>query len=117
MKKKELIKLEAVNILKEWGIAPGIEVYGKVNHVSSSGMSRNIGLYAILDGRIVNISYHAARAMEWGYKDDYNGGVKVGGCGMDMIFHTIDTLSWAMGYGSLNQETGKVMDGLKYRHL
>jgi len=93
-----------VDTLKQWGVVDGSTVYAKVNYVSSSGMSRNIALYVQLDGRIVDISYHAARALEWPFKEGYNGGVRVGGVGMDMMFHTVHSLSYAMGYGSLNQD-------------
>ncbi len=104
MNKKEREQKEAVDTLKQWGLVDGSTVYAKVNHVSSSGMSRNIALYMSKDGEIIDISYHAARALQWGFKDGYNGGVKVSGVGMDMMFHTVYSLSYAMGYGSLNQE-------------
>lgn len=107
MNKKQKEQHEAVERLKEWGLAPGTKVYGTVTHVSSSGMSRNIKLHIALndeDGpRIVDISWLAARAIGWPYVDKYNGGIKVGGCGMNMILHTIDCLSYAMGYGNTNQ--------------
>jgi len=132
MTKKQREQAEAVDILKQWGVVDGSTVYAKVNKVSSSGMSRNIGLYVILDGRLTNISYHAARALEWPYKDGYDGGVRVSGCGMDMLFATIDSLSYVMGYGAICQDpyqtepTEKRLDalgkkvvaiGLKYKSI
>ena len=108
MNKKQREQQEAVATLKEWGLAPGTKVYGDVTHISRSGMSRNIKLYIVTpdaDGECTryDISYHAAKALEWPHKDGYNGGVRVGGCGMNMILHTIDSLSYAMGYGPMNQ--------------
>lgn len=103
MIKKQAEQLEAVRILKEWGLVDGSTVFAKVNKVSASGMSRNVGLYIVIDGNIKDISYWAAAALEWPHKDGYNGGVRVGGVGMDMLFHTVYSLSYAMGYGSLNQ--------------
>lgn len=103
MNKKQRAQQEAVDTLKQWGVVDGSTVYAKVNKVSSSGMSRNVGLYLILDGKITDVSYHAAKALEWPYKEGYDGGVRVSGAGMDMLFHTVSSLSYAMGYGPLNQ--------------
>ena len=116
MTKKQAAQAEAVKVLKEWGVNPASVVYGKVTRVSASGMSRRIQLFIYNDG-IINISYHAAKAMGWGYKDGYNGGISVGGCGMDMIFHTIDTLSWAMGYHTQAGEDNTNCYGLNYKQL
>jgi hypothetical protein len=102
---KQRRQAEAVDTLKQWGVVDGTTVYAKVNNVSASGMHRRISLYCVLDGgRIVDISYHAAHALDWSYKDRYNGGIGVSGCGMDMLFATIDALSHAMGYGSICQQ-------------
>ncbi len=109
MTKKQREQAEAVATLKEWGLLPGTKVYGSVTHVSSSGMTRNIKLQITVEGEIRDISYHAARALEWPYKDGYNGGVRVSGCGMNMVLHTIDSLSYAMEYGPTNQ--GRDIDG------
>ena len=125
MNKKQREQAEAVAILKEWGLVDGTTVYARVNKVSASGMSRNIGLYIVKDDRPVDISYWAAKALEWGYKDGYSGGVRVSGVGMDMMFHTIYSLSYATGYGSLDQSNSgtdrNINDsghyGLKYKQL
>ena len=120
MTKKELQKQEAVQVLKSWGVAPLTVVYAKVTRVSASGMSRRIQLFIHHNNKgepeIINISYWAARALEWGYKEGYNQGISVGGCGMDMLFHTIDCLSYAMGYGAIAQ-TKEATNGLFYKAL
>lgn len=121
MTKKEREQAEAVDTLKQWGLKDGSTVFAKVNKVSSSGMSRNIALYIVdkKEGRPVDISYHASKALEWGYREGYDGGIKVSGCGMDMLFHTVYSLSYAMGYGALNQSHDETIKttGLKYRQL
>ncbi len=135
MTKKQAVQKEAVDTLKQWGLVDGATVYAKVNKVSASGMSRNVGLYVVrsserinqdrstLECELLDISYHAARALEWPYKDGYNGGVRVSGCGMDMLLHTVASLSYAMGYGSLDQSYGEPIKnstghkGLRYRSL
>lgn len=78
-------------------LKPGQTVYTSVKTVSRSGMSRVIRLY-VADGNIIrNISGYVANALDWpGYQD----GVKVGGFGMDMGFHTVYTLGrvlWPKG--------------------
>lgn len=121
--KKERERLEAVARLKEWGVNDGMTIYAKVNNVSASGMSRNVGLYVSINNELIDISYWASKALEWPYKEGYNGGVRVSGCGMDMLFHTVYSLSYAMGYGSLNQTRDSMEKnkdgfiGLRYRSI
>ena len=115
MTKKEAAQAEGVSVLKSWGLVPLTVVHAKVARVSNSGMSRRIRLYMIMpckDGNnIVDITYWAAKALGWSYKEGYNNGISVGGCGMDMMFHTVDCLSRAMGYKDLNQHNGEVKEG------
>jgi hypothetical protein len=108
MNKKQREQMEAVDTLKQWGVVDGSTVYAKVNNVSSSGMSRNITLYVVIDEQLKDISWLAARALEWPYREGYNGGVRVTGCGMDMMFHTVDSLSYVMGYGEICQTRDRV---------
>lgn len=116
MTKKEIAQAEAVKTLKDWGVVDGTTIYAKVTRVSASGVSRRVQLFIIhseneglydFDPRIVDITYWSAKALGWGYKEGYNQGILVSGCGMDMLFHTVDCLSYAMGYGSLNQTHNK----------
>jgi hypothetical protein len=75
-------------------LTPGDTVYTMVRSVSSSGMSRTMSLYIVKDNRLVNITYYAAHALEWPLVEKNGSRVlRVGGCGMDMGFHTVYTLS------------------------
>ena len=102
-------KEEAIDRLKGW-LAPGDTVYTVLRHTSRSGMSRLIDLYAFRTddaGKLfkVYLSYNAATVLGWKY-DDGKHAMKVGGCGMDMGFHAVYTLSRALfgdGY-ALNHE-------------
>jgi len=79
-------------------LKPGQTVYTGLNHVSTSGMQRAISLYIGEAGKIVRLDYWAARAM--GYSFHKKGGLKVGGCGMDMGFHLVYSLGqtlWPKG--------------------
>jgi hypothetical protein len=61
-------------------------------------MTRHISIYIVHKGEIVNISRRASIVTGW--KQSNNGGLVVGGCGMDMGFHTVYTLGrylWPKG--------------------
>ena len=78
------------------------QVYCIIRHVSESGMSREISLHVIDDEkRLCDISYSASQIIGW--NQGKSGGIKVSGCGMDMAFHTVYTLSSILydGYGSI----------------
>jgi hypothetical protein len=70
-------------------------VYTVLRSVSSSGMTRHISLKVVdSDGDILDITYLAARAL--GDKLQERNGfntLKVNGCGMDMGFHIVYSLS------------------------
>jgi hypothetical protein len=78
---------------------PGSDVYVTVTHVSRSGMSRNIKAFSC------GINSDGKPEMQWlgGWistvlgmpltKDD---GVKIGGCGMDLGFALVNSLSYAI---------------------
>lgn len=69
------------------------ELHMIVTSVSRSGMSRKIMvLAATAEGEIVNISYRVARALGWRCDRDTSA-VIVEGCGMDMGFHLVYSLS------------------------
>lgn len=75
------------------------KIYAKVNKVSSSWMTRYISFYRIYKNRIVDITPEIAwirwDATIWEYKQGANwlidSGLRVWGCWMDMIFHTLYT--------------------------
>ena len=69
-------------------------VYTVLRHVSQSGMSRDISLFIVEDNRLRNITYKVAIALGEKPKDK-NGRrvIRVNGCGMDMGFHLVYSLS------------------------
>lgn len=78
---------------------PGTMIYTSVEQVSRSGMSRHIKTFISVNNEILNITYFVARAL--GYRiSDKTGGLVVSGCGMDMGFHVVMNLSYAIhGHG------------------
>ena len=75
-------------------LKPGDTVYTILRHVSRSGMLREISAVVIRGGHILNLSHTAAPAC--GLRIGKRGGLVVGGCGMDMGFHLVYSLSSAI---------------------
>jgi hypothetical protein len=89
---KEHNKNSALSMLDN--VNPNDVIYTVVKHRSSSGMSRDIAVYRVIDGKIQDISYFVSKILDWTLAK--NGGVKVRGGGMDMGFHLVYSLSWAL---------------------
>ena len=75
-------------------VKEGDTVYTVLRSVSSSGMSRTISLKVAKEGKILDLTYYASILLDWPLVE-VNGSraLRVGGCGMDMGFHTVYTLS------------------------
>lgn len=81
----------------------GATIYTIIRKVSSSGMSRNIDVYAIVNNRPVYLSGYIAKVLGWPMADK---GIRVSGCGMDMGFHLVSTTAQTLGidYKTIRQE-------------
>ena len=94
-KGKELYRAQCIDKVKT--MLENVDtVYGIVRHVSASGMSRDIDLYIIADNRPVYLTEYASTILD--YPMAKNRGMKVGGCGMDMVFHCVSSLAYAIGH-------------------
>ena len=75
-------------------LTAGDTIYGIVRTVAKSGMSRRIYFYKLTaDGPLYLTGRFAALAGT----DDFDGGLRVNGCGMDMIFATVDNVAHTLG--------------------
>ena len=91
---------EALDYLRDLFEGDVKPVVGTIlRHVSKSGMSRDISFYY----KEENITYYVARALgdKLRSSNGFNA-VRVSGCGMDMGFHAVYSLSCAL-YGSANR--------------
>lgn len=70
-------------------------IYGIIRKVSASGMSRDIDLYIIKDNKPVYLTGYASIIL--GYSMSKDRGMKVQGCGMDMVFHCVSSLAESVG--------------------
>lgn len=106
---KNAVRQEAIDKLRKM-LKPGDTLHTQVKHVSRSGMSRVIQVMKIscrpetdADGAastepsISYLGYTVALALDWKY-DREREGIKVSGCGMDMGFHVVHSLGYAL-YG------------------
>jgi hypothetical protein len=94
MTRKEAERQEFVEKLREI-LKPGDVLYTTVSHVSRSGMSRVIDVHQIVDNQPRCLSFWVAKATEHTI-DKRNGGVRIGGCGMDMGFALVYQVSQAL---------------------
>lgn len=86
------------------------KVYTVLRHVSQSGMFRRISCIAIVNRKengksiksLMNLDYWVTLVTQ--FSMDYDkGGLRVGGCGMDMGFHVVYSLSHAL-YGKRDEK-------------
>ena len=77
-------------------IKSGDTIYTILRHVSRSGMSRIIDCHIITPAGIKWIGRYVARAIGCAYTEKNGGGLHVGGCGMDMGFSIVNSLSYAL---------------------
>ena len=87
---------QAIAKLREW-LKPGDTVTTFLKHRSASGMMRSIDVVICQQdyaGACVptSIAWAVSDALGWRFDRD-RGGVKVRGCGMDMGYHLVYTLS------------------------
>lgn len=98
-KQEKTDQAEAIQSLREL-LKPGDTVHTILRNVSRSGMTRHISLKVPgPNGDIRDITYTAARAL--GYRLHNDGGLVVGGCGMDMGFAVVYDLGrvlWPEGF-------------------
>lgn len=73
-------------------IAPGDTVFTVIRHRSRSGMYRALDIYVMHDGRPFRITFWTAKAIGARY-DDRHEALGISGCGMDMGFHVVYSLS------------------------
>jgi hypothetical protein len=107
-----MTKTEATAYLRTI-LKPGDNVYCILQHVSQSGMSRSITLAVVVEGGIRTINYHAAIVMDRKI-DQKNGGIKIGGCGMDMGFALVYDLGRTLFPGGFGVQ-GTTSNGKSYR--
>lgn len=106
-KAKETERAEAIEVLRKH-LRPGDTVHTIVRHASRSGMWRSISAIVETSDGPWDASGFVARAIDAKF-DRKNGGVKMGGCGMDMGFALVYNLSrvmWPEGHRCAGKRCG-----------
>ena len=101
--------------LRKW-LKPGDTVYTIVDHVSRSGMSRTIRVVLMKceDGQARDIHPNYAVSAVLGYPRAKRGdGFVVGGCGMDMGFHVVHSLGYALFGEEAEKGVGPAANALR----
>lgn len=72
-----------------------VTVYAVIRKVSASGMKRTIDFYVCINGEMQCVTYNVATVL--GVPLDKDRGLIRQGCGMDMVYDTVDSLWRALG--------------------
>lgn len=88
-----MTRVEAMEDLRAW-MPRGSTVYLVLRHRSRGGMTREIGVVVVHEGKAVHVSFAVADA--FGYRIGKRDGVIVHGCGMDMGFALIARVAVAL---------------------
>ena len=113
MKYSKQEQAEALERLHGW-VKPGDTVHCILRNVSRSGMQREIGVVLMSDRTAGPIHPNHAFAVVFGERLGKRDGVIVGGCGMDMGFHLVYSVSRRLFPDGFGIE-GEGSDGKKYR--
>lgn len=103
---------EARAQLRKW-LKPGDTVHTICDHVSSSGMSRDIRVVIVQKyGTILHPNHSVSVLLDYP-RAKRGDGMRVGGCGMDMGFHIVHSLGYALFGEEARDGTGKEANALR----
>jgi hypothetical protein len=113
-KKEKPEVTEARELLRKW-LKPGDTVHTILDHVSRSGMCRHIRLVVLKceNDRPIDLHPNHAAGLVLGYRRAKRDGLVVGGCGMDMGFHIVHSLGYALWGKEASEGTGEAANALR----
>ena len=95
LNKKERAKRRERSLATLRDLLPvGSHVYTILVSCASNGMSRRIDLYTVRDNEPIFLTGYVSHVLDYGHSR--SGGLVVGGCGMDMGYHLVNSLSYAL---------------------
>lgn len=96
---KRLLQLQIAKELRPL-FRPSKTVYAIIRRVSASGMTRYIDFYTYRNGRMEPLTYRMSVITNWRLHEK---GLVVSGCGMDMVFATVDVVTHTIGLKKIPQ--------------
>lgn len=99
---------EDIAQLRKW-MKPGATIYTILRHVSTSGMRREIGVVIFRKGSVLHPNYSIGKVL--GLRQGKRDGLLIGGCGMDMGFHLVYSLSRVLWPEGFERDGKHVADG------
>lgn len=72
----------------------GSRIYGRVAYVNSTGMTRRVHLYTIVENRIWDLTLAASQVLRGSYHARH--GLAVHGCGFCPVQHVVERLAYAV---------------------
>ena len=99
-----------LDTLKDLSKLENKTIYTILRRVSSDGMNRIIDMFYIENAKPIHIHFYTSRIFQKRIQSSNGFGYKVTGCGMDMGFHIVNSLSYTVSR-YLNQE----LDGYRFK--
>lgn len=103
--RKRTDKDESLEFLQKV-LKPDMTVHVIIRHVSKSGMQRVMDVFYIKNNNLYCITHHVANVLEKNISKKYHG-VVINGCGMDMAWHLVYTLSAVIFRGTKHEKQGE----------
>ena len=104
-------RAESFANLRKW-LKPGDTVHTILDHVSRSGMSRNIRVVLLKDGEAFHPNYAVSVVLGMS-RAKHGDGIVANGCGMDMGFNIVHNLGYALFGEEAEKGTGPEADALR----
>ena len=92
-----------INVIDQLSKMKGQTIYTILRRISADGMNRVIDMFFVENNQPIHIHFGTSRIFQKRYQTSNGFGYKVSGCGMDMGFHLVQSLSYTI-CRYLNQE-------------
>ena len=85
-----------INVIDQLSKMKGQTIYTILRRISADGMNRVIDMFFVENNQPIHIHFGTSRIFQKRYQTSNGFGYKVGGCGMDMGFHLVQSLSYTI---------------------
>ena len=85
-----------INVIDQLSKMKGQTIYTILRRISADGMNRVIDMFFVENNQPIHIHFGTSRIFQKRYQTSKGFGYKVSGCGMDMGFHLVQSLSYTI---------------------